>query len=842
MYFILILLFFFFHSFIFALDLYLDPSLPVPVRVADLISKMTPEEMAHQLINNNEGGWKDLLNITTQYGATGIGSLFIDEVMNKSAWGHGNVTQWSTPLQALRARNALQATFLSSTRLHIPISFCMEGLHSGAWGGTSFPSPPTLASSWNVSLITNIGSIIAIEGRATGVDTALSPVVNMFTDPRFGRYSEGYSPDPTITAILAVAMVQGLQGGDTPGGSDDYLPNFNTSVASQTKHFAAYGHASGGLDGGVAELTNRSLFEIFLKPWRAIAATGLRSLMVSHQTVNDIPCHANGWLINTVMRNEYGFNNGLAMSDEQNIGHLIEWGVCDNITDAAATALRAGVDIDLQAGESNSTLAYDWLLQALEDGLINVSDLVTSASRMLTLKFATGLFDNPFTDESSLSLLQSPSHVQVALEAARQGIILAMNDNSFLPISPSLQKPLKLALIGPFLDCSFTEEFTPLGDPTPAFCTGREALLGPYAQDNGQYPVPLLPEALTTLNISGLSWTVSQGASATAGPNTTMISAAISAAIAADIAILVLGDALSTFDEGTSRSSLDLLPAQLTLLQSIAQETTVPIVLILLTGHPTTFGPGPNSVLDRVTSLIIAGHPGMFGSQALAEILIGIVNPSGKLADSWALSVGHLGSAAQPFQQLVNAEFMTNSKAPRDVDGRTYISYYDDNYTPCTPSFPLGWGLSYTNFTYIGISVSQDILRSQLPLHFSGKASLKIATTTTIVTATINICNTGSRDGTEVVILYAKDPRGRSGGSRRITSPYIKRIVGFTRLALSSGECGNAIISVSADNMAQHDTDEAGANLVLGIRPGIYTFSTGPNSRNDVFRTNITIV
>lgn len=820
--------------------LYLDPSLPIPERVADLISKMTPEEMAHQLINNNEGGWIDLVNITLQYGSKGIGSLFIDEVMNKSAWGHANLSQWSTPLQALRARNALQATFLSSTRLHIPISFCMEGLHSGGWGATQFPSPPTLAATWNTSLITKIGNVIAIEGRATGVDTALSPVVNMFTEPRFGRYSEGYSPDSGVTAILAAAMVRGIQGGDSPGGAADYLPNFTTSQIAQAKHFAAYGHAAGGLDGGVAEITNRSLFEIFLKPWRSMAAAGLRSMMVAHQTVNDIPCHGNSWLINSVMRREYGFDNGLAMSDEQNIGHLIDWGVADNITDAAATALRAGVDVDLQAGESNATLAYDWLLPALDDGLIDTNDLITAASRMLTLKFAAGLFDQPYTDESSLSLLQSPSHVQLSLEAARQGIILAKNDQALLPLSPSPTSPISLALIGPFLDCSYTEN-SALGDPTPPFCTGREALLGPYAQDNGQFPVPLLPEAFTALNISGLSWTVSQGASATSGPNSTLISEAVSAAEAADIAVLVLGDALSTFDEGTSRSSLDLLPAQLALLQSVAQETTKPIILVLLNGHPTTFGPGPNAVLERVQTIIVAGHPGMAGSQALCEIILGKVNPSGKLADSWPLSVGHLGSAAQPFQQLVNAEWMTNTRAPKDVDGRTYISYYDDNRTPCLPLFPLGWGLSFTNFTYQDISVTQNTPLFELPRVFSGRTAIRSAAATTVVTATINVCNTGPIDGTEVIILYSKDPRGRSGGVRRVTSPYIKRVVGFTRLPLSSGSCGNAIIQVSADDLAQHATDAAGANLTLGVLSGQYTFSTGPNSRADSLRFNLTL-
>ena len=828
------------------LPLYKNPAVPIPTRVADLISRMTPKELADQLINKNEGGWINLPNISLMYGPTGIGSLFIDEVMNKSSWGHANLSQWSTPLQALRSRNTLQASFLASTRLQIPISFCMEGLHSGGWGGTSFPGPPTLATTWNASLVELIGNVIAQEARATGVDTALSPVVNMFTDPRFGRYSEGFSPDPQISATLGAAMVRGLQGGDTGGGAASYLPNFNTSVVSQAKHFAAYGHAQGGLDGGVAELTNRSLFEIYLKPWRAMAAVGLRSLMVAHQTVNDIPCHGNAWLINRVMREEYGFGDGMSISDEMNLGHLGPkgWAVSENISHAASVGLTSGVDIDLQSGGDNSTMAYSWLLQALDEGLITINDLQVSAARVLTLKFATGLFDQPFADEEGLSQLQAPAHLELALDAARQGLVLAKNDAALLPLSSTATSPLLLALIGPFLDCSFNsaEPVTAgLGDPTPTFCLGRDTLLGPYAQDNGQFIVPLLPSALSTLAIPGLSWTVSQGSSAIANANETLIAQAVAAASVADIAVILLGDALASFDEGTSRSSLDPTPGQLSLLEAIAANTSVPIVLILLNGHPMTFGANLNAVLTRVRSIIIAHRPGQMGSQAIAEVLFGLTNPSGKLTDSWALSVGMLGSAAQPFQQLVNGEWqLQNAKVPQDPDGRKYGSYFDNYHAPSVPLFPLGWGLSFTSFIYSSISLVQAVPLAALPQSFSGRDNLRTAATTIILTATVHVCNTGTRDGTEVVIVYSRDPRGGTGGARRVV-PYIKRIVGFARLTLPQGGCGDAVINISADDLAQHSTDNYGGNLVLGVIPGFYAFSTGQNSRTDTFTANITI-
>ena len=780
--------------------------------------------------------------ILAEFGPTGIGTLFIDEVMNKSAWGRANVSQWSTPLEALRARNALQAALLSSSRLAIPVSFCMEGLHSGAWGGTAFPAPPSLAATWNASLVVLIGATIALEARASGVDTALSPVVNMFSEPRFGRYSEGFSPDPHVSAALGAAMVRGLQGGDNPGGASSYFPNANTTVASQAKHFAAYGHAQGGLDGGVAEMTNRSLFEIYLKPWRAMAACGLRSLMVAHQTVNDIPCHGNGWLINGVMRGEYGFD-GVTISDEQNIPHLGPggWAVAENITHAAAIALRAGVDLDLESGATNETLAYHWLLDALADGLISLADLQAAASRVLTLKFAAGLFDAPYAPEERLALLQAPAHLALAHDAARQSIVLAKNSPALLPLAPSAAAPLRLALLGPVLDCAYGAAAPPLSDPTPGFCTAREALLGPYAQDNGQYAVPLLPAALAALAAPGLSWTVAQGASATAyAANATLIAAAVAAAAAADVAVLVLGDALGTLDEGTSRSSLDLTPGQLALLQAVAAQTSVPIVLVLLSGHPTSFGPGPNAVLDRVASILIAQHPGQLGSQAIAEVLLGVTNPSGKLADSWPLIVGHIGTAAQPFQQLANGEWQGDVRAPVDPDGRRYLSFYDDSRVSTAPQFPMGWGLSYTTFAYRGISAAQTTPLAALPRELSGRAALRAAATAAVATVTVSVCNTGARDGAEVVVVYARDPRGGTGGARRVV-PYVKRIVGFARLQLAAGACGDAVIGVTADDLATHETDYAGAGLRLTVIPGKYSFSTGLHSRADVLNTTLVV-
>lgn len=402
-------------------------------------------------------------------------------------------------------------------------------------------------------------------------------------------------------------MVLGLQGGPAGAqGADTYLPSFNSSIIAQSKHFAAYGHAAGGLNAGVAEMTNRSLLDIYLRPWRSmVAGAGLRSAMVSHQTVHDVPSHANSWLINTLLRGEYGFGDGFTISDEMDLGCLASWGwdVADNISSAAAVALHAGVDIDLQSGENNATMAYAWLLTALEEGLISLEDLRTAAGHVLTMKFAAGLFDNPLTPEEGLSVLNSPAHRELALEAARQGIVLAMNTNATLPLTP--KAGTRVALIGPMLSCNFTYSADGsadvpasrlvLRDPTPTACHAREAMVGAYALDDGVVEVQLLPEALSALLPPGVSITVTQGASVTT-PSPELIPPAVAAAAAADVAIVMIGDTQATCSEGTDRRSLDVPGGQLALLQVIGGDAGRGCTIA---GHSSSFVPCRLSPLRR---------------------------------------------------------------------------------------------------------------------------------------------------------------------------------------------------------------------------------------------------
>lgn len=250
-------------------------------------------------------------------------------------------------------RNELQASFLNESRLGIPISFINEGLHGGAPGGTIFPEPITTAMTWNKTLVTKIAEVIAMEAHAIGVDTVFAPVVNMMADPRFGRLQEGFGENPTVASTLGAAAVLGLQGTGSP---ETYLEE--GKVCSLAKHYAAYGAAVGGLNGGPADVSNRTLHEVYLRPWAAVGKAGARACMPSHNTVHDIPAHANEWLIDRALRTEFKFGAGIALSDCNDIGAILAFGMAANHSQAAALALKAGVDWDLQCGTTASEWGY----------------------------------------------------------------------------------------------------------------------------------------------------------------------------------------------------------------------------------------------------------------------------------------------------------------------------------------------------------------------------------------------------------------------------------------------------------------------------------------------------
>jgi beta-glucosidase len=796
---------------------YKDASLPVPARVADLVARMTLDELV-AAVAHKDGGTD--ASLRAAYGNTSLGGAKITLFATASA----------TALEAVRARNAFQSFMISSSRLNIPVSFAHEGLHSGSCYGTVFPEPLLTACSWNDSLPLAIGAVLGAEARAYGVDNAWSPVVNMWTDDRFGRFQEGFSPDPTITSHMGRAIVLGMQGGAS--AQDDYLPGgFNNSCWATAKHFAGYGSAAGGLNGGPFALNNRSLFEHYLRPWRAMAAVGVRGVMPSHNAVLDVPMHLNKWMIQGVLRSEFGFGNGMTVSDCNDIGASFFFGVASNLTQVTARAMRAGLDADLQCGPDPRVASYiQWIPDALAAGLATLDDLKLLASHYLTQKFAAGLFDSPLTDEAWLARLDAPAHRQLAYEAAAQSIVLLQNRAGALPLALGGGGGggggggiKRVALIGPMM----TEAI------------GRDAMLGSYTLDNGVIEVDLLPAAFNK-TFPGLSYSVAVGASPD-NADEDGIAAAVAAAQAADVAVVTVGDSLQSCGEWLDRDNLDLPGAQLALLQAlVANASATPIVLVLINGRAASFGPG-NALLGKMAAVLEAWRPGEMGAQAIVDIISGKVNPSGKLASQWAQGVGQMGSGAQPWLQRRVAKWVANQRSAPDADGRVYDPYVDSGYATSLPLFRFGHGESYTTYVYESMTVDGLSPVSRLPGGgtFSGRGGqgYRDALATVVFTAHVRVCNTGARDGTEVVQLYARSaPQDLFPDGLPIVQHW-KRLVGYGRVQLAAGACATLDLPALADDFALYDD-----GMTLRVVPGAYVVSAGGRSDLDTLAQNITIV
>jgi len=790
---------------------WMDVSQTPKQRATALLAEMTLEEKISQTWSPY--GTKSIGKYTKNgIGALSIGSTsnvtfefttFEDYITsNGNINGNGN-TQTNnkgrqlprSPAEVLQMRNLIQSQFVNQSRLHIPVSFNGECLHSGTSGGTVFPELVTQGCTWDVDLVQEIGAAIAVEARAVGVDVAFAPVINMWADSRFGRLQEGYSENPTLTAAYGAATTTGLQGVQ-PAGVWDY---FNKSkLVALGKHYAAYGAANGGLNGGAAELSERTLREWYLRPWRAFAKAGGKGAMTSHNTILGQPAHANSYLVNDIFRKEYGFGDGVIISDCNDIEALLDFRVAANMSQAAAGALNGGVDWDLQCGGSS---AYTTLDDAITAGMINTSTLDTVVLRVLQEKFALGLFDNPITDPSGLSHINSPEHVALALRAAEQGVVLLKNDGNLLPVGAPGQAATKysapdvaqrtvvksIAVIGPIGDGD---------DSTPS-------LLGSYTQP------PLDPNQTPSVFASLQSAfkgtvTYTKGASIETA-ETDGIPAAVAAAESAGLAVVVVGDSMKTCGEWGDRAELDLTGGQLALLEAVAA-TKTPTVLVLVTGRTATFGKN-NAVLSNVSAIFSAFRPGQQGGVAIANLITGVANPSGKLAQNWVRAVGHVGSGASPWLQWRVGKWEANGRGSPDPDGRYYDNYQTIDGSAsgvATPLFRLGEGMSYTTFTYAAMSAT--------PTHGDADVS---------ATVSVTVTNAGTVEGSEVVQVYVQDP------IMTFVRPW-KRLVAFKRVTIPAGQSLKVSLPITSDELAFHDD-----RMVLRVVPGEYTVSVGGDSVSD---------
>ena len=586
-------------------------------------------------------------------------------------------------LTGAAATRETQRVAVTESRLHIPLLLGYDVIHGYR---TIFPIPLAEAASWDSEAVEAAAHVAAREAAAAGVNWTFAPMVDIARDPRWGRIAEGSGEDPYLGSQMAAARVRGFQ------GTDLRAPE---AVMATVKHFAAYGGAEGGRDYNTVDVSERTLREIYLPPFRAAVDAGAGSIMTSFNEIAGIPSHANRWLVTTLLRDEWKFR-GFVVSDWTGIEELLAHGVAGSRADAGKLGLDAGVDMDMVSG-----IYLEDVPALVRAGRIPVATVDAAVRRILAAKAALGLFADPYhgsSVERERSVLLAPEHRQLARRVAQEAIVLLKNDGQRLPLGPAVRT---LAVIGPLADDKVAAlgSWPGRGDPRDAVTVleGIKARLAPdtkllYAKGCG----------ITDTSTSG-------------------VAEAVALARLANVALLVLGEAGDMSGEAASRSSLGLPGVQQQLLEAV-QATGTPVVLVLMNGRPLAV----QWAADHVPAIVEAWFLGVETGHALADVLFGDVSPSGKLPVTFPRAVG---------QVPIYYNHKNTGRPPSD---QKYTSKYTD--LPSSPLFPFGFGLSYTTFTYRDVRLSAPSI--------TPGDTLQVAVT---------VSNSGEREGAEVVQLYVRD-------------------------------------------------------------------------------------
>jgi beta-glucosidase len=579
----------------------------------------------------------------------------------------------------------LQRIAVEESRLGIPLMFGYDVIHGYR---TIFPVPLGESASFDPVEVENAARVAAWEAAGYGIHWTYAPMVDVARDPRWGRIVEGAGEDPYLGSVLAAARVRGFQG--------KQLGNGDTLLAT-AKHFVAYGAAEGGRDYNIADISERTLREVYLPPFKAAVDAGAESVMASFNEVGGVPMHANGDLINDVLRKEWGWD-GLLVSDYTGVEELIKHGVAGNRTDAGVLGLRAGVDIDMV-----SRIYVKDLPAAVKAGKLPIATVDESVRRVLRAKYRMGLFEDPYrycdVEREKARTLTADSR-KAAREMARKSMVLLDNTGGVLPLDK--QKVKTLAVIGPLADL-------------------RRAMLGNWA-GAGRDEDAITPLAGIRAAVGSGTQVVYVEGTTLEGGETTGIAEAVKAAQQADAVLLFLGEHPDMSAEARNRTSLDLPGAQQALADAVAK-VGKPTAAVLLNGRPLSIGP----LRERVPAILEAWFPGVEGGNAIADVVFGDFNPAGKLPVTFQRTVG---------QVPIYYAHKNTGRPPSETE--RYTSKYID--VPWTPLYAFGHGLSYTTFQYGGLAVKHPRIATD--------GSQEVSVTVT---------NTGKRAGAEVVQLYVRD-------------------------------------------------------------------------------------
>ncbi len=721
--------------------------------INDLMNKMTVEEKIGQL------------NLTTAGGFV-TGSAVNQQTQKKLQAGQigGMLNGFS-----VASMRAYQDIAIKESPNHIPILFGMDVIHGYR---TIFPIPLAMSCMWDLSLTEKSARIAAQEATANGIAWTYSPMVDIARDPRWGRIAEGAGEDPWLGSQIAAAYVKGYQGNDL---------SLNNTMMACVKHFALYGAAEAGRDYNTVDMSRLTMYNEYLPPYKAAIEAGAGSAMTSFNIIDGIPATGNHWLLTELLRNQWGFK-GFVVTDYTATNEMINHGMGD-LQAVSALALKAGTDMDM-VGEGFLTT----LKKSLEEGKVTRKDIDLACRRVLEAKYKLGLFDDPYrymNEERAKTDIMTPEDIKTARAIAERSIVLLKNDKLILP----LKKSGTVAVIGPL-------------------ASNKGDMLGTWAMGGDQSNVSSIVDglkkmggiAVNVLYAKGSEFTdnpqLAKSINAFAGPGQKqltepvvspgqLLKEALKTADKADVIVAVLGEPSAWSGEASSLSDIGLQSVQQNLLKALLK-TGKPVVLVLINGRPMTLG-WEN---ENVSAILEAWAGGTEAGNAVANVLYGNYNPSGKLTTTFPLNVG----------QIPIYYNHKNTGRPYDPKNKFTSKYLD---IPNDPVYPFGYGMSYSNFDYSDIRLSKTQLQGNEKL-----------------TASITLTNSGKFAGEEVVQLYIQDPVAS------ISRP-VKELKNFKKVLLQPGEKKEVSIDITTKDLMFYNTD-----LKYDWEAGDFIIYMGTNSRD----------
>lgn len=719
------------------------PSLPnssaldalIEQKIDSLLAKMTPEEKFGQL-NQLSGNAEYITDEQVGLVKKGLVGSFLNVV-------------------GAEATKKIQRIAVEESRLGIPLIFGFDVIHGYR---TIFPVPIAEASMWDPELVQQSAHIAALEASAAGLHWTFAPMVDIARDARWGRIVEGSGEDPHLGSVLAAARVRGFQGRSLDESG---------SILACAKHFAAYGAAEGGRDYNTVDISERTLREIYLPPFKAAVDAGVGSIMSSFNEIGGIPSTANRQMLTEILRTEWTFD-GFVVSDWTSISELQLHGIAGSRAEAGRLALNAGVDMDME-----SRIYVEVLPEPLRKKKIPQDIVDEAVRRVLRAKFKLGLFENPYRycdPEKERELILHPDHRSLARKVASRSIVLLKNEGNLLPLKKTVRT---IAVVGPLA--------RNIEDP-----------LGSWKALGRGTDVVTVLDGITKKLSPDTKVLYGKGCEflGDCGP---ALSEAERLASQADVTIVVVGESASMSGEAASRSNIDLPGSQEKLVHAIYR-TGKPMVVVLMNGRPLAIP----WMAENVSAIVETWFLGVEAGNAIADILFGDVNPSGKLPVSFPRATGQI-----PI-------YYNHKNTGRPAAQDQYTSKYLD--LPDTPLYPFGFGLSYTSFSFDRLQISRSRINSRES-----------------VTVAVEVMNTGQRAGEEVVQLYIQDKVAS------VTRP-VMELKGFRKIALAPGERKTVDFSISPEQLAFYNVD-----MKRVIEPGAFAVFVGPNSR-DVLKTEFELL